>query len=164
VDSRALALKLVLQNLGIDHHIDTVTERLTLQKAIYLAQAAQVDLGYSYGWYLRGPYSPRLTQDYYNLASLSDEDLLDGLAAHELKEAVKKHLRKVRALISAETRGEVSLARWLELLASLHYLLKVSHLDEAGARQRIEGTKPHLAPFVDRGIAALREGGFLGDG
>lgn len=163
MDSRALALKLVLQNLGVEHNIDTVTDRLTLQKAIYLAQAAQVDLGYSYGWYLRGPYSPRLTQDYYNLASLSDEDLLDGLSAHELKESVKKNLKRVKTLVASTTRGEVSLARWLELLASLHYLLQVSNLTEAATRHRIEQTKPHLAPYIDQGVAALRSGGFLGD-
>jgi uncharacterized protein YwgA len=43
--------------------------RLRIQKAIYLLRSMghPVARHYSYNMYLRGPYSPQLTQDYYRL-------------------------------------------------------------------------------------------------
>ena len=68
VSNKLLALKLVLEALGVGTNIGNVTERKEKQKAIYLVKALTgLDLGYSYGWYIRGPYSPSLANDYYEL-------------------------------------------------------------------------------------------------
>lgn len=42
-------------------------ERLILQKTVYLMQEFGLFIGYNYSWYLRGPYSPSLSKDAYNL-------------------------------------------------------------------------------------------------
>lgn len=47
----------------------TFAGRLRIQKAVYLLKALghPVARHYCYNMYLRGPYSPQLTQDYYRL-------------------------------------------------------------------------------------------------
>src|SRR5689334_17804093 len=109
MSDRVRALHLILRELGIDDSIDTVDQRLTIQKAIYLVQT-KIGLGYSYGWYLKGPYSPRLTRDYYDLAAVEDRGTLAGA----LKESVIKPLKEIRDLIAAKP-AQAPLSHWVEL-------------------------------------------------
>lgn len=44
--------------------------RLKLQKYTYLAKYFGLDMGYNYTMYLHGPYSPTLTDDYYELEAI----------------------------------------------------------------------------------------------
>lgn len=46
---------------------DKFISRLRMQKYVYLAKLFGCDLGYEYNLYLRGPYSPGLAEDYYQL-------------------------------------------------------------------------------------------------
>jgi len=55
MNRRQIALKLVLDSLGIQLSMSSFDERLALQKTIYLAQQMGVPLGYQFSWYLRGP-------------------------------------------------------------------------------------------------------------
>lgn len=41
--------------------------RLRFQKTIQILQSFGIDLGYRFSWYLRGPYSPTLTKDGFDL-------------------------------------------------------------------------------------------------
>jgi hypothetical protein len=63
MNRRQIALKLVLDALGIAPTMDSFDQRLALQKTIYLAQQMGVSLGYQFSWYRRGPYSADLTAD-----------------------------------------------------------------------------------------------------
>src|SRR5690349_17229058 len=75
MERKLIALKRILEELGVPADIDTVDDRKRIQKAIYLAQLPGIDLGYSFSWYVKGPYSPALTRDYYSLSeALSDRD------------------------------------------------------------------------------------------
>ena len=85
-----------LENAGIyEFKIDTFEDRLRLQKIIYIAKHFGINLGYSFNEYLRGPYSPELADDYYELEKLWDTDTinslkpLDGENIRELTEFVK---------------------------------------------------------------------------
>lgn len=44
-------IRLVLEEMGIEPDVRTVEGRRIIQRSIYLAQAAGVPLGYSFGWY-----------------------------------------------------------------------------------------------------------------
>ena len=61
MDTRLMNLKLVLSELGFSSSIDTLNDRVTFQKAVYLAQAVGIPLRYRYSWYIMGPYSRDLT-------------------------------------------------------------------------------------------------------
>ena len=67
MEMKLVLLKLFLDKLGISSEIDTFEKRKTIQKAVYLGQLTDVDLSYRFGWYLKGPYSPSLAEDYYPL-------------------------------------------------------------------------------------------------
>ena len=102
-----IANGLVFQSLGVGK--DTFDERLLSQKKVFLLQELGVDIGYSYNWYIRGPYSPDLANYiFHNLDILKEQDL----SGYRLSEAGKKpdSLR--------------SLPSWYELLASFLYIHK----------------------------------------
>ena len=118
--TKLIALKLFLEELGVPSNIDTVDERKRVQKTIYLGQIAGVDLGYHFGWYLKGPYSPELTKDYYDL----DEALIDGDLEYQkkdLKGQLKEKLQSIKSIVTQPSDVPFSQADWLELLASVHY-------------------------------------------
>lgn len=45
----------------------TFENRLIYQKTIYLLQFSGISLGYRFNWYIRGPYSPELTETIYKI-------------------------------------------------------------------------------------------------
>jgi hypothetical protein len=134
MDRQQIGLKLTLDALGHDLDLSDFDRRLILQKTIYLVQATKVDLGYTFRWYLRGPYSPGLTRDAFALKAeltQSADELkdwkLDPVSLQRLAQ-----LRKVFGAIPAESR-----MRRLELLASVHFLLQTRQAkssDVAGMR------------------------------
>ncbi len=120
MDRRQIALKLAADAWGLDLRISTFEDRLILQKAVYLMQAAGVHLGHYYQWYLHGPYSPSLTRDVYAVST----DLAQGLddsGGWTLDQHSMSVLERLRGLVRAADRSQ--LARKLELLASIHFLI-----------------------------------------
>jgi hypothetical protein len=65
-------------------------------------------------------------------------------------------LDRLTELIDARPPG-LSKAHWLELLASIRYLIRESGFTEQRARDRINLSKPHLHAHFNEGLAALNE-------
>lgn len=146
MESKLVALKLVLDELGIDSGISTVDDRKRVQKTVYLEQLRGVDLGYRFSWYLMGPYSPSLTRDYYALA----QELETGDVSHTtraLKPHLRDRLRDLRSLLSQPDDFPLEQEDWLELLASYHYLRQIRRKDDAQAVEILRQEKPALASF-----------------
>jgi len=80
MNRRQISLQLALDRASVKLDLSSFDRRLALQKLVYLFQQAGVHLGYSYNWYLRGPYSPALTEEAFNLdAELrSDAGAMEG--------------------------------------------------------------------------------------
>jgi hypothetical protein len=119
MDQQQIGLKLTLDSLSRPLRLDDFPSRLKLQKTIYLAQAAGVQLGYQFQWYLRGPYSPGLTRDAFAV----DAELKQGTddaKGWSLDPTSRQRLECLRELF----RGvpEEQLSSWLELLASVHFI------------------------------------------
>lgn len=107
---------MIFQNLNISK--DNFDERLICQKKIYLLQKLDLDLGYSYNWYIHGPYSPELTNYVYsNIDILSSYDF----SKYTLSEDVMKKISFVNS-ISTDKPDEINETSWYELLASLIYI------------------------------------------
>ncbi|HEX4212150.1 MAG TPA: hypothetical protein VIA06_02335 [Candidatus Dormibacteraeota bacterium] len=147
---RLIGLKLALDTLGVPARVDTFQDRLALQKATYLAQAAGLQLGYRYSWYLKGPYSPDLTRDYFRL--VEDPAIGSGfvLGADHLA-----RLERLAEVARPAPGADLERPEWLELLASLHYLIRTLRKDREGAAAVIRRAKPHLAGYIDEGFSAL---------
>lgn len=60
-------LKALEKSTSYKFTIKSFEDRLRLQKIVYIAKYFDIDLGYSYNQYIRGPYSPDLARDYYKL-------------------------------------------------------------------------------------------------
>lgn len=109
---------MIFQKLKISK--DSFDDRLICQKKMYLLQSLGTDLGYSYNWYIRGPYSPSLTNYVYNnLDVLSSNDF----EKYKLSESAEKNVSVVNSLIE-DKRADLGEASWYELLASLLYIIK----------------------------------------
>jgi hypothetical protein len=69
-NSRKVALGGLLHRIGSfdpKSYETSFNSRLVLQKTVYLMEQFGLNIGYSFSWYLRGPYSPNLTRDTYEL-------------------------------------------------------------------------------------------------
>jgi hypothetical protein len=121
MDRQQIGLKLALDALGHELDLAHFDRRLVLQKTIYLVQAARVDLGYAFHWYLRGPYSPALTRDAFALKAELTQNA-DEMKNWKLDPVSLQRLARLReALRPIPSEG---CARRLELLASVHFLLR----------------------------------------
>ena len=129
MDRQQIGVKLTIDGLKLPFIIDSFRDRLIMQKAVYLAQAAGVNLGYYYHWYLYGPYSPSLTRDEYAI----DMDISAGLDESEgwkLDDRSSQRLQEIQGIFTEPERE--TLAKRLELLASVHFLIdrkQVSRVD-----------------------------------
>lgn len=91
--------------------------RMKMQKAIYLLQDMGVPVGdYGFHWYFHGPYSQELQDDMHeeNRKRTSDDRILEryGQLFDQLYNAIHDEAGKVYGI-----------ARWMECIASIHYLL-----------------------------------------
>ena len=166
METRLAVLRLVMNQLEVDSNIDTIDERISFQKAVYLAQAAGVALGYKYNWYVRGPYSPDLTKDYYALHEHLEESSEGDPSGPglRLKEPVVEKLRNILPALRVPSDLTLSQTEWLESLASVHYLMAHVQLDAENTTKRLEELKPTLSPYTGKAIDGLINGRLLSSG
>ncbi len=160
MDAKQIALKVVLDQLGEADEIASVNDRLRIQKAIYLAQAAGIGLGYHYSWYVKGPYSTQLTQDYYKL----NDALSAGDTSHAglvLNPSLAAIVPRVKDILALPEELNIPQHSWYEALASLHFLMVTSRKSEPEAIEFLSSVKPHLNTVVGNAINHLRTNGLL---
>ena len=159
MDRQQIGLKLIWEALGLPLNLETFAARLTLQKAIYLAQEAGVQLGYGFRWYIRGPYSPDLTRDAFAVVAAVNQGASET-QGWCLDNTSQERIRKFRDYYS---NMKAHLPKKLELLASVHFLRKTSAgqgktpAELAEVLQRFG--KPYSAEQVQRAITELGEHG-----
>lgn len=149
-------LKKFYEELGItpsvsEDGISGVDKRLILQKAVFIAQLCDVDLGYRYNWYIRGPYSPDLASDYYRFA---DDGIVDGEEVHFAGNVSEKinNVKNLLDLESAENRKD-----WLEALASIAFLIKKSNKTLEEAKAVVKEVKGHISDEIREKAAFVLE-------
>ncbi len=171
MNSARIELKLVLDQAGIDNiSLDTFSQRFNIQKRIYLIQIMGYDLGYRYGWYLRGPYSRNLTVDAFTLRDELNAEEKD-YAGFKLSPESTERIGKAKELWDVPNGLSVSNDQWLELLASLHYLKHIAYWPNKDTTKDFEGvftslveTKPHFKNYrtdAQRAWERLSEFGLL---
>ena len=136
--------------------VETLEQRLIMQKVIYLAQRAGVDLGYRFRWYVHGPYCPLLADDYYAVASVQESPVCDeGRLDASIQMDV---LDKVKAIKERRPSSEASLGQWLEATASLDYIMKVRREPDniaLGSFRREKNKLKELADYAHDAIKVL---------
>jgi len=149
-------LKLVRSFGQMNEEIDlcSLDTRVVLQKKVYFLQEFGCKLGYSFGWYLKGPYSTDLTRDAYQVKGL--ESMLGsadfGINLDDVQEPaakLKSFLTDIRQLVD-ENRAE---DYWLELAGSLHFLkFKTNTSTKETAFEKLEHDKPGKFSGEDKEI------------
>ena len=113
-----IANGIIFKKLGISK--DTFDDRIVCQKKVYLLQCLGTDLGYSYNWYVRGPYSPALANYVYSNIDLLASTNFDK---YKLVSNAENNTNRVNDLQNKKPDNS-SMASWYELLASLLYIEK----------------------------------------
>jgi len=155
MDRQQIALKLTLDGLKLPFEINSFEDRLILQKAVYLAQARGINLGYYYHWYLHGPYCPSLTRDEYAIDYERRQEV-DESNGWKLDGESEDRLKELRKLIPSGGRTEVR--RKLELLASVHFLVSRKQVRGSDAKEITATLKRFEKDFSEQEVEnALRE-------
>lgn len=133
--------------------ISSFKERLFFQKLVFLLNELTDELGdYSYNWYLRGPYSPRVSDDLYNIRDIIRSDnthishFLEDLDLNEDLFLGIEDIKKLRGVFREEF-GHDWTANDLEILASLVFIEKHTSLKDKGQEEIIKefkNRKPNL--------------------
>ena len=155
MDKRQIGTVLVMNGIGLDFQIDAFRGRLILQKAIYLAQAAKVDLGYYYNWYLHGPYCQALADDAFAIKSELSQETHET-SGWKLDDDSAEKLEQLKTLFREEDREKRALH--LELLASVHFLVSRQQMASNDEQRLTETLKRFDKDFTEQDVkAALGE-------
>ena len=137
---RPLHLLATFSTLGLEIDVQTFDTRFFIQKNWYFLQEFGADLGYAFGMYIRGPYSPALARAAYALQDLEYEsEEIESVSVNtDAIGRMRAFMRDIDQLIS-RTKGR---RYWLELLASLHFLCKygypkIKNLEDARSRSKL---------------------------
>lgn len=151
MDASRIELNLVLEQLGLPNaKLDSFSERFNVQKRVYLTQIMGYDLGYHFNWYLRGPYSRHLTEDAFTMRdelSAGDKDADN----YELSTDGVTKIKKALELCALPKTIKIEQDKWLELLASLHYLKHIAYWDAKTDKNfdavfaKLVDSKPHFS-------------------
>ncbi len=149
MDRQQIGVKLTIDALNLPFQINSFEDRLIMQKTIYLAQAAGINLGYYYHWYLHGPYSPSLTRDEFAIATDISVDL-DESEGWKLDDSSSHKLQKIRGIFTENERDE--LAKKLELLASVHFLIDRKQVSEVDTSRITSTLKRFNKDFSEKDV------------
>ncbi len=112
--------------LGIEPSLETISDRIKIQKLVYLAEVFGLDTGFTFTWYVRGPYSPGLTKVMFDSAN----GKASGLAED-------KDLKKIE-MMKKFLKDDINSSEKLELIASLHYVLSVANKTGAAEYEALD--------------------------
>ena len=109
-------------------NIDTLKDRILLQKKVFLLQQLGVNLGFSYSWYLHGPYSKELTSLAYQCVPMG----MESFSSYQLKSEIEKKVIQVNNLINNLNFDNylLGISDWYELVASIVYSLNQDNTQE----------------------------------
>lgn len=151
MDRRQIGLKLTIDALGVPFTLTTFSDRLIIQKAICLAQAGGIQLGYDFRWYLRGPYSPALARDAFAVAAeiAEGDDESSGWKFDEESQAlVERIAQMIEPHKSSDRAGK------LELLASVHFVVTRRDIPQDDLPQLTETMRTFGKSFSEKDVQA----------
>ena len=130
--------------------MQTFESRLIFQKRVYFLQEFGIPFGYSFGWYIKGPYSSELADDGFENESLSKLSHEDWKKYSEylpkIESSDKEALKKANEFFEEIEKSEVSEDRLLEIISSLHFLKKVWFPDNYNAAlEKLKKLKPKFS-------------------
>lgn len=164
MERQQILLAKSLEAAQIPLNVSTFDDRLILQKAVYLLQAAGIQLGYRFRWYLKGPYSPDMTASAFGIVN-EGESGAQELKGWKLDEQSTRIAQQLQPLLYRPGESKTDQARRLELLASALFLFKTRQAapdDAAGTAAILQKNgKNFIADDVGRAVEEMRGYGLL---
>jgi len=125
---------------------DTISDRLKLQKTIYLLEAAGMQLGYGFSWYKFGPYSQDLVRDAYTVLQSEKEKYKKATRSWRFSKTTIEKIEKFKE-ICANILDDL---RQLELVASVDFVCSTWYPEKAADDTIVEIFKRHKDKFFDK--------------
>lgn len=158
-DDSKFKLLAAFRHIGQQIDLSSFKSRLIFQKQVYLLQELGVKLGYSYGWYLHGPYSREVTSDGFRLENIQNQIAnLPQLSTEELGA-----IQVLQELVSesAERFTIDDTDYCMELLGSLHFVMKHGYPKPASREEALrrfcEKLKPSFSEDAETALELLIE-------
>lgn len=163
---RKIALKLIMDDLKLG--LTRFDDRLSLQKSVYLLGELGLHLGYRFTWYLRGPYSPELTRDAFEVSE-EKSPIAQQALNYRLGPNAKDVIETFKILANDNRPAHLDKAKWLEVLASVHYLARYSSVGNNfdAVFRELSMRKPDLCRekmTLQQAWQALKKLGMVSDG
>ena len=116
----------LLDGAGVDLDLGGFDGRLCFQKVMYLLQELGVSLGFSFGWYCRGPYSDGAAGAGFDIRVIQQHVEVE---LPPVRGSDVERLGKLRLLLDLAKIEliELPFPERLELLASLHFVYHHSY-------------------------------------
>lgn len=121
-----------LLDTKIDSH--NFASRIKAQKLAYITQKVLGKKLYTFGFYIRGPYSHGLAQEYFD----NREEFAKGESNYVTTPPELEEITRIKPILNALSLTD------LEIVASLIYLKMDKHLEENVAELELHKRKPHL--------------------
>jgi len=115
-------LGVLFRDLQAPLEMNSLEERIRVQKISYLAQCYNLNLGYKFSWYIRGPYSKDVTSAGYEIFN-NNIDLNQMQTTFELD---RERMDRFRRFITPHINDTL----WLEIAGSATYLRKKSYSEQ----------------------------------
>ena len=150
----------VMSELEVGESVNTPDERATVQKAVHLVQAIGVNLGYQYSGHTMEPYCQDLSKDFRSVHE-HPTGARQEIAQRELREPFASALKSVKDAMRIPQEVKLTRTQWIELLASVHHLLRLCKLDEPSMERKLAREKPILSPYVTLAAQSLASHGLM---
>jgi uncharacterized protein YwgA len=127
--------------------------RVTAQKIIYLLTSRfGAKFPWKFSWYIAGPYSPSLAREFYAIAE-ELESVKEAARQVEFRPEMKERISRVRSLMNYDySKTGLTLAEWLELLASVDYISNWRSIDLCSREELVRWVKRSKPKFSEEQI------------
>ena len=127
--------------------VSTFPQRLRSQKTQYIAQTFGISPVYDFNLYFRGPYSPSLAHDLFQLRTDKTKPTVEKFTPDELESRFEK------ARLFLKEKGN----RELELITTLHWLQTVARLPKDAASKKLQTLKESSEEETKKAEARVEE-------
>jgi len=115
----------LFETLGKNITMNDFEDRIKFQKILFLAQHYDIDFGYTFSWYLKGPYSKTVAKDGYSI-----QEQMQGAGSLLSIQKITINEEKVKKFVDL-IKPFSDDPEWLEIAASIIYLKNEYYEDES---------------------------------
>ncbi len=117
----------LFDQLGVEPSLDSFGGRRKIQKLVYLSEALGVDMGFTFTWYIWGPYSPDLTKVMFDKERGTSSDF-------KTSSGILNKIEKLKNILGADIDSSDN----LELIASLHYIFVLANATKKSEKEALQ--------------------------